>query len=69
MSRLELDLHAAPETPTKTGDYLVRERFQRFPQIAHFSPDRGFRNPGTGWPMRVATWAGPLPPLTTTKGE
>lgn len=67
--RLELDLRAAPATPTDAGDYLVRERYQQFPQIARFTPGRGFRHPATGSAMNVATWAGPLPPLSTTKGE
>lgn len=68
--RLELEIHTAPHAPSAAGDYLVRERYQRFPQIAHFTPNRGFRHPATGSAMHVATWAGPLPPLTTTtKGE
>lgn len=62
---LTLALHTLPSAPSERGDYLVRERFQRFPQIAHFTPERGFRHPATGSQMNVATWAGPIPPLTT----
>lgn len=69
MTRLALDLYPGEQAPTAAGDYLVRERFQRFPFVAHFTPGRGFRHPATGAALRVATWAGPIPPLTTTKGD
>lgn len=65
--RLTLALQTPPATPSERGDYLVRERFQRFPQIAHFTPERGFRHPATGSQMNVATWAGPIPPLNLGK--